>query len=290
MLNPVPRADVGAEREPHAVLDDGGASGTCRCRRTRCSTGSARRVAPARGEPPELAVGRVHVVGEHRAGADEAEALVRVEVVAALGTRRDGRDLARVLVDVDVKSRPARPASVRRTRASPRCSDREARRHRVAQPAAAVPPRRRARRSGCRSRRGGCSVGERLRSGRRDRLRFAGPHLGGGNSASCAAAKCEPKTRAVVVPFACERRTNVRRSRSAYARSASRASWGSACARATRAAAAHRADDGSWGKCTCASTSRGEQRVARVEHVVSRMRGAHLRPRADLRHMSVADG
>ena len=77
-------ADVGAERDPDAVLDvaaqreqpaaEGGVAGR--------AVGD-RRAAP--GEHAELGVGRVHVVGEHGALAEQAVRVVGVDVVLGLG-------------------------------------------------------------------------------------------------------------------------------------------------------------------------------------------------------------
>ena len=68
----------------------------------QCATGARG------GEPAELRVGGVDVVGEHAARPDEREALVGVEVVARPREElRDEGDLVRVLVDVAGEETPS---------------------------------------------------------------------------------------------------------------------------------------------------------------------------------------
>ena len=62
-------------------------------------------------EPGQLAVREMHGVGEHRALAEAAGAVVDVDVVGGLGKQpRDLLDLAAVLGDVGLPVRPGRGA------------------------------------------------------------------------------------------------------------------------------------------------------------------------------------
>ena len=94
------------------------------------------------GEPVQLLVGRVHVVGEHRAVAQQPGVLVGADVVAGLREQLfDERDLARALVHVAREQRgrvlvEQRPAGAEHLLGRGHA---EARRDGVAQAAVAVP-------------------------------------------------------------------------------------------------------------------------------------------------------
>jgi hypothetical protein len=168
-----------------------------------------------RREPAELAVGHVDVVGEHRPAAHEPVALVGFQVVARPREQLGHRlDLGRVLVEVAGEEDVV--GGVREQRAADLehrvgAGQREPRRDGVAQPAAAVPALEQGPALRVRGVRRGVQLGRRLRSDSTSPLVIRRPDRSAlVNSSSCAPAKCEPKTSAVVVPLRARPRTNAR--------------------------------------------------------------------------------
>ncbi len=136
---PAPTSDPEATRTPCATCSR---SGKSPLPRAELLVGQWATEAPRVREERQLALGRVHVVGEHGAGPDKTVTVVGVDVVLGLGEERcDGSHLRRVLVDVRGEARAGdvlhdRPAGVQQVVGG---RVREARCHGIPRAAAAVP-------------------------------------------------------------------------------------------------------------------------------------------------------
>ena len=263
---PGARADVRAERDPdaerqvRAEREHPAAEGRVAGRAVR-----DRRAAAA--EHPQLALGGVHVVREHRPRAEQPVLVVARRVVAAEQLAH-AADLLGVLVEVRGEERAGYVAQQGPGRRQERvgAGEREARGDGVPGAAAAVPPVRERQPLGVRA----VGVGEQVLAqdpvaeSTRPLVTRSPTRSASVNSASTAAAKCDPKTSAVVVPARARPSTKSAATPAAYVVSARRASSGSAQRSSQSSSGMPRPPIArTCGKCTWVSTNPGSTSPSR---------------------------